>query len=131
MGKQAIFVILYQFAKNFFFLLIISWAYNDVHMVSPSDIKNIEDWMMFSWFFLVPILIEVITLAFPFAYGLTRRGVRTNKAYYLYFFFLFVVEFSIAKWIIGFSYSALKIFISVVLFVLIFRRRLPLLFHET
>ncbi len=127
MGKLIVNVVLYLFVRSFLFLLTISLLFKDVKVVKPSDLKDMEDWLMFLWLFFVPALIEVVVLTFPFVYGLSRQDIKGNKLYYLFFALLFIVEFVICQSLIGMRYPFIKILISLVLFLVVFRKRLPLL----
>jgi ABC-type spermidine/putrescine transport system permease subunit I len=120
-------VILYLFIRSLVFFITISVLIKDVKVVTRSDLIDIEDWFMFFWLFFVPPLIEVILLTFPFAYGLSRQSPRSKTLYYLFFVFLFLIEFLIHYGLIGIAYPFLKILISIFLFILIFRKRLSLI----
>lgn len=127
MGKLIVNVVLYLLVRSFVFLLTISLLFKDVKVVKLSDLNDKEDWLMFLWLFFVSALIEVIVLTFPFVYGLSRQDVKDSKLYYLFFALLFLVEFIISHWLIGMRYPFIKILISLVLFLVVFRKRLPLL----
>jgi hypothetical protein len=118
-------VIGYIFLRFLVFYGTISLIDKNVKGVKWSDLQDKESWFMFLWLFFVPTAIEAILLAFPFSYGLSKVSNTSNKSgYYLLFLGLFIIEFVIGHWLIGMRYPFVKIGVSIVLFLLIFRKRL-------
>jgi len=107
-------IVSYILLRYALFLLLIQAIYKEVKWVKRSDLNSGEDWFMFAWLFIVPVLIEVIIFTLPIKYGINRIEVSKNRLpYYLYFGLLFLIEFIF-----------IKILISVVLFFLYFRKSL-------
>lgn len=90
-----------------------------------SNLKTGKDWSMFLWMVLAPVVIEIILLGIPLAYGLDRiTTARSKILFYLLFLGLFVIEFLLSNWLYGTQSAIIKVAISILLFVLIFRQRL-------
>jgi hypothetical protein len=118
-------VIGYIFLRSLVFFVALPIIDKNVKLVKGSDLENKEDWLMFLWLFLVPIIIEIIILFFPFSYGLSKVDKSHNKSlFYLFFLILFFIEFALTHWLVGIRYPLLKVGISLFLFLLLFRKRL-------
>ncbi len=124
--KNIIFKVLgYIVLRNAIFHFILPFLSKEVKVVKLDDLKNYEDWFMFSWLFLLPAVIEVIIFTFPFSYGLNKIGGSSNKLNYgLLFLGLFIIEYAINHWFIGLVFPFYKIGISILLFILLFRKQL-------
>ncbi|SDX69297.1 hypothetical protein SAMN05444410_1277 [Hydrobacter penzbergensis] len=125
--KNLIFKVLgYILFRFLVFFIVIHLIDKNVKWVEPSDLRNKEDWFMFLWLFLVPILIEMILLTLPFAYGLNKIINAGNKRVIIWglFILLFLCEFAIYKWVIPIEYLVWKVIISIFLFLFLFRKRL-------
>lgn len=86
MRKLHLKVIFYLTARYFLFLIIINTIFKEVKWVKWSDLNSAEDWFMFAWLFIVPVLIEVIIFTLPIKYGINRIEVSKNRIpYYLFF----------------------------------------------
>ncbi len=105
------FVVLYSTNKS---LTKIEW----------SDLQRGEDWFMFFWLFITPVIIELIIIGIPMTYGLTKLT-NSNKVYiYLLFIVLFTIEFLFTSWIFAMNFVVIKLIISVLLFILLFWKRI-------
>lgn len=112
----------YVFLRYLLFLIAIYIFYKEAKFVSWSDMRNNEDWFYFFWLFGIPVIIEIIIVGVPLAFGLSRVTNSNSKWYYLLFLLLFAVEFTFANYLYGIQYSILKISISLVLFFVFFWR---------
>jgi|SRR5690554_3118801 len=89
------------------------------------DLQKREDWIMFLWLFGIPVLLELLIIGLPMAYGLNKLSNLSNKIIiYVLLFILFLIEFLFANWIYGMQSAFIKIGISVVLFLLFFSKRI-------
>ena len=121
-------VILKVFGYIFFrYLAFFATLYvtdKNVKMVQWTDLRKGEDWFMFLWLFGLPILLEFLIIGLPMGYGLNKLS-NSNKIYiYVLFFVLFAIEFLFANWIYGTQSAFIKTGISVVLFLVLFWKRL-------
>lgn len=92
--------------------------------IERSDLQRGEDWFMFFWLFITPVIIELIIIGIPMAYGLTKLT-NSNKVYtYLLFIVLFTIEFLFTSWIFAMNFVVIKLIISVLLFILFFWKRI-------
>lgn len=125
MKKLVIQVIGYLILSYLLFYLTISLADNEVKGIRLHDLKNKQDWFMFSWLFLLPLLLELIILTYPFAYGLNKVTERPNRyIYYALFLLLFIIEFVLFHYVFSINYPFVKVGISCLLFIILFRKRL-------
>lgn len=124
--KNLIFKVLgYIVLRNAIFHFTLPFLSKEVKGVKLADLKNYEDWFMFSWLFLLPAVIEAIIFTFPFSYGLNKIETSPNKLnYYILFSVLFIVEYALNHWFIGLAFPFYKIGISIFLFILLFRKQL-------
>lgn len=124
MGNILLKVAGYILFRYFAFFVVLYTTDNNVKMVQPSDLRNKEDWFMFLWLFGLPVLLEFLIIGLPMGYGLNKLS-NSNKIYiYILFLVLFVIEFLFANWIYGTQSAFIKTGISVVLFLLLFWKRL-------
>jgi len=105
---------------TFFIILVntkkLSWNW--------SNLKKEEDWFMFLWLFGLPVLLEFLVIGLPMNFGLNKLT-NTNKiSIYTLFIILFVIEFLFANWIYGTQSAVIKIGISIVLFLILFWKRI-------
>ena len=115
----------YIFVRYIAFYFALFIEDKNVKSVKTDDLKNGEDWFMFFWLFLVPPVIEVIILSLPFAFGINiLRNTQNRFPFYLLFLELFLREFIISDWVIGIRHPFLKVSLSLLLFLLFFRRYL-------
>ncbi len=118
-------VVSYILLRYSLFVIFIVGIYKEIKWVKWSDLHSCEDWFMFIWLFIVPVLIEVIIFTLPIKYGINRIEVSKNKIpYFLLFSFLFLIEFIFCNSILAKPFNYIKVFISVVLFFLYFRKSL-------
>jgi hypothetical protein len=97
----------------------------NVKGLKATDLQRKEDWFMAAWLFLLPVVIECLVLFYPFSYGLDKITGKTNKSwFYLFFLVLFIIEFVLYNNVFGIRYPFLKVGVSIVLFVVLFRKRL-------
>lgn len=115
----------YIFFRNAIFHFTLPFFSKEVKGVQLEDLKNFEDWFMFSWLFLLPAIIEAVVFTFPFSYGLNRIESGSSKMNYcLLFISLFVLEYVLIHWFVGLTYPFYKIAISILLFLILFRKQL-------
>lgn len=108
--RYIIFFIILVFYKN------VKWNW--------SNLKGGEDWFYFGWLFFVPVIIEIFVFGLPMGYGLNKLS-NSNKGYiYVLFLVLFVIEFLFTNWLYGTQSAFIKTGISVVLFLILFWKRL-------
>lgn len=132
MRKLHLKVIFYLTARYFLFLIIINTIFKEVKWVKWSDLNSAEDWFMFAWLFILPLFIEIIAFTLPFSNGLKRIGFSKNRIpYYLFFGLLFLIEFIFCNSILAKPFNYIKVFISVVLFFLYFRKSLLMKYFPT
>jgi len=125
MSNLIVRVIGYIFFRFLVFFTTISIIDKNVKWVKWSDLRNGEDWFMLAWLFFVPTVIEGIILVYPFSYGLSKIENAQNKLpYYLLFSVLFFIEFIVSHWFIGIKYPFFKVITSIVVFLILFRKRL-------
>ena len=124
--KNFIFKVLgYIVLRNFLFHFTLPFISKEVKWVKLENLKNGDDWFMFSWLFLLPAVVEAIIFFLPFSYGLDKIESKSNISnFYLLFVVLFIVEYSVNHWFIGLIYPLYKIGISIFLFILMFRKQL-------
>lgn len=114
----------YLFFRYFAFFIVLYTIDKTVKIVQSSDLRNREDWFMFLWLFGLPVLLECLIIGLPMGYGLNKLS-NSNKAYiYALFLVLFVIEFLFANWIYGTQSAFIKTSISIVLFLVLFWKRL-------
>lgn len=114
----------YIFFRYFAFFIVLYTTDKTVKIVQSSDLRNREDWFMFLWLFGLPVLLECLIIGLPMGYGLNKLS-NSNKAYiYALFLVLFVIEFLFANWIYGTQSAFIKTSISIVLFLVLFWKRL-------
>lgn len=114
----------YIFFRYIAFFVVLYTTDKSVKMVQSSDLRNREDWFMFLWLFGLPILLEFLIIGLPMGYGLNKLS-NSNKFYiYVLFLVLFVIEFLFANWIYGTHSAFIKTGIGVILFLVLFWKRL-------
>lgn len=132
MRKLHLKVVFYLTARYFLFLIIINAIFKEVKWVKWSDLNSAEDWFMFAWLFILPLFIEIIAFTLPFSNGLKRIEFSKNRIpYYLFFGLLFLIEFIFCNSILAKPFNYIKVFISVVLFFLYFRKSLLMKYFPT
>jgi len=124
MNRINIKVLGYFFLRYIFFYVVLLLTSENVKGINIQDLKTGKDWFMLTWLFLVPLLIEIVVLIYPFSYGLNKVSKGQNKYMYVVFLGAFLMEYVIYNWMIGLSYPFLKIGVSIVLFILLFRKLL-------
>lgn len=75
---------------------------------------------------MIPIIIEVALLGYPFYFILNRLNRNIIFSNYAMLLGLFVVEYAVTNWIVGFAFPFIKICISAVLFCAVFHKQLSL-----
>jgi len=114
----------YIFFRHIAFFVVLYTTDKAVKMVQSSDLRNREDWFMFLWLFGLPVLLEFLIIGLPMGYGLNKLS-NSNRVYiYVLFLVLFVVEFLFSNWIYGTQSAFIKTGISVVLFLVLFWKRI-------
>lgn len=122
MGNVIYKILGYIFFRYLAFFIILVF-FRDVKW-NWSNLKNGEDWFYFGWLFFVPVIIEIIVFGLPMGYGLNKLS-NSNKIYiYALFLVLFVIEFLFANWIYGTQSAFIKTGISILLFLILFWKRL-------
>ncbi|OQP39966.1 hypothetical protein A4H97_17265 [Niastella yeongjuensis] len=116
----------YIFLRYVLYLTVVYATNKDARFVKSSDLRSGEDWFYFIWLFGIPVLIEMIVIGPPLFYGLKKISTAGNRfVFYLLFIGLFAIEFLISNWVYGSQSSAvLKVCISVLLFLILFFKRL-------
>lgn len=114
----------YIFFRYFVFFIVLYTTDKTIKAVQSSDLKNRDDWFMLLWLFGLPVLLECLIISVPMGYGLNKLS-SSNRAYmYALFLVLFVIEFWFANWIYGTQSAFMKIGISILLFFVLFWKRL-------
>lgn len=125
MKRLAIKVIGYLILSYLLFYVTISLADSEVKTIRLHDLQNKKDWFMFSWLFLLPLVLELIILTYPFTYGLRKVTESQNRLiYYVLFLMLFIIEFVLYHYVFSINYPIVKAGISCLLFIILFRKRL-------
>lgn len=115
----------YILLRYVLFFVVLHSTNKDVKFVKLSDLKNGEDWFYFVWLFFIPVIIEAIVFGLPMSFGLNKMAEPNNKLiFYLLFVVLFLLEFFLANWLYGTSSAFLKVCVSLVLFLVLFWKRL-------
>ena len=97
----------------------------DAKFPSKSDLRNAQDWFLFLFLFAIPVIIDLILVGLPMVYGFKRLAVSESKyPFYVLIIGLFAVEFIVTCTLSGVAPSALKVIISILLFIVFFWRRL-------
>lgn len=118
-------VIGYIFIRYCVFYISIFFISKKVKGLKASDLQTREDWFMAAWLFLLPVVIEGLLLFYPFSFGLDKITQGSNKLlFYLLFLGLFIIEFVLYNNAFGILYPFVKVGISLLLFILLFRKRL-------
>ena len=125
MGNLIFMVIGYIFLRFVIFYAMLFLIDKNMKLLKSSDLESGEDWLYFLWLFFVPTAIEAILLSFPFSFGLRKIYISHNKLFFYFLFIaLFIVEFILSNWLYGTQSAVIKIIISLLLFLLLFRKRL-------
>lgn len=114
----------YIFLRYLFFLIAIYIFNKESKFISWADLQNSDDWFYFFWLFFIPMIIEIIIIGIPLAFGLNRVISSNGNLYYLLFLLIFAVEFIFADYLYGIQSSMLKISISLALFFVFFWKTL-------
>lgn len=90
------------------------------------ELRTFQDWFMLLWIFIVPIIIEIVLVGYPFYYVLNKLNTNGKYIYYAMILGLFIVEFILANWVVCFAFPFVKIFIGAALLCLMFHKQLRL-----
>ncbi len=124
--KNLIFKVVGYILLSYIIYLGVVYATNkDAKFIKPSDLENGKDWFYFAWLFGLPVFINILIIGLPMAYGLDKITTSANRyIFYLFFVGLFVLEFIVGNWMYGTQASILKVGISLMLFLILFWKRL-------
>jgi len=115
----------YIFFRYLAFFATLYITDKNVKMVQWSDLRKGEDWFMLLWLFGLPVLFEFLIIGLPMSYGLNKLPNVSNKTFvYILILILFVIEFLFANWIYGTQSAFIKVGISIILFLVLFWKRL-------
>jgi len=110
-----------RYITSFILLLLID---KSAKFLKLEDVQTREDWFMFFWLFLIPVLLEWIIFVVPLSYGLNKITKDNRFWFSILLLVLFLIEYLIANYVFGFKHSYWKVAISIVLFMLLFKSKI-------
>ncbi|MEY4486768.1 MAG: hypothetical protein RL440_1303 [Bacteroidota bacterium] len=109
----------------FFAFIHKEWRFEGWSTLRDS-LDSFEDWFMFFWLFILPVLFELLYQGLAMSYFLKKLS-RQNWLLMLFIFvLLFILEFTVTIQLFAIHFVATKLFVSVVLFFVFYRKYIML-----
>ena len=109
----------------FFAFIHKEWRFEGWSTLRDS-LDSFEDWFMFFWLFILPVLFELLYQGLAMSYFLKKLS-RQNWLLMLFIFvLLFILEFTVTIQLFAIHFVATKLFVSVVLFFVFYGNYLML-----
>ncbi len=112
------------------FILFLAFIHKEWRFEGWSTLRDsldsFEDWFMFFWLFILPVLFELLYQGLAMSYFLKKLS-RQNWLLMLFIFvLLFILEFTVTIQLFAIHFVATKLFVSVVLFFVFYRKYIML-----
>lgn len=109
----------------FFAFIHKEWRFEGWSTLRDS-LDSFEDWFMFFWLFILPVLFELLYQGLAMSYFLKKLS-RQNWLLMLFIFvLLFILEFTVTIQLFAINFVATKLIVSVVLFFIFYGRYMML-----
>jgi hypothetical protein len=109
----------------FFAFIHKEWRFEGWSTLRDS-LDSFEDWFMFFWLFILPVLFEFLYQGLAMSYFLKKLS-RQNWLLMLFIFvLLFILEFTVTIQLFAINFVATKLIVSVVLFFIFYGRYMML-----